>query len=232
MMMQRIINLVQTFCRAKKTATPFQASLQSREPNDHFYEPVPEDYPTFPPPPPQQILRDPEQYWAVVSARKYGAPRGLFQDSSMYALYRLYEYIVLDKVFGYRNTLEWFWRQHQWPICEIPDPQDDDAARYAFLAGVTYLMVRSYNARVALGLTRDAPAIMTMEEAEEAKKRTDQERPYERVPSWAEKVPPLAETLSLPTHDGVTLKDKDDERADPDFLAKNILLWTPHIHFT
>ena len=48
-----------------------------------------------------------------------------------------------------------------------------------FLAGVTYLMVRSYNARVAIGLTRDAPRIMTMKEVEEI------ERPYEKVPLWA-----------------------------------------------
>ena len=128
--------------------------------------------------------------------------------------------------------LEWFWRQPNWPVCEIPDPQDDNPARYAFLACVTYLMVKSYNARVAIGLTRGAPAIMTMDEAEEAKNRPENERPYEKIPLWAEKVPPLAKTLSIPTHDGVTLDSKDDERADQDFLAKNILLWTPHIHFT
>jgi hypothetical protein len=92
-------------------------------------------------------------------------------------------------------------------------------------------MVRSYNARVAIGLTR-GPAIMTMEEAEEAKNRPEHDRPYETVPLWAGKVPPLAEMLSIPTHDRVTLDGKDDERADQDFLGKNILLWTPHIHFT
>src|SRR5271170_2873502 len=53
-----------------------------------------------------------------------------------------------------------------------------------------------------------------------------------QYPQWAEKVPSLAETLSMLTHDGVTLNGKDGERADRDFLAKNILLWTPHIHFT
>lgn len=47
---------------------------------------VPEDYPIFPPPPPQEILRDREGYWAVVKRRKYGASgylRGFFTVSSL-----------------------------------------------------------------------------------------------------------------------------------------------------
>ena len=211
--------------RSSSEAEPVNAS-QKR------YMPAPEDYPTFPPPPPQEILQDADQYWAAVSVRKYAAPQGIFEDSSLFALYRLYECIVLDKHFGYRNILEWFWRQSQWPVREIPDPQDPDPTRYAFLACVTYLMVRSFNARVSIGLTRGARAIMMVEEVEEARNRPMSERPYEKVPLWAEKVSPLAEMLSIPTHDGTMLDGKDDERADPDFLAKNILLWTPHIHFT
>jgi len=232
--MQFVFNQLRRLCCLREISTSTLPRLEDghREASQQPYEPVPEDYPIFPPPPPQEILLDPEQYWATVSRRKYAAPRGVFKDSSLYALYRLYEYIVLDKVFAYRNMLEWFWRQHNWPICDISDPQDDDPARYAFLACITFLMVRSYNARVAIGLIRGAPAIMTMEEAEKAKIRPEHERPYETVPPWAEKAPSLAETLSMPTHDGVTLNGKDDERADRDFLAKNILLWTPHIHFT
>jgi hypothetical protein len=76
---------------------------------------------------------------------------------------------VLDKRFSYRNMLEWLWRQHQRKICDIPDPCDDDPARCAMLAGITYLSVRSFNARVALGLTRDGHPLMSMEEAEQAK---------------------------------------------------------------
>ncbi|RMJ27472.1 hypothetical protein PHISP_01669 [Aspergillus sp. HF37] len=137
-----------------------------------------------------------------VFARKYGAPRGEFEDSSLYALYRIYKYIVLDKLFAYRSNLEWYWRQHQWPVCDIPDPQDPDPARYAFLARVTYLMVKAFNARVALGLARGAKGIMSMDEVEEARSRKHSECPYEKLPAWAEKVPPLSETLSIPTHEG------------------------------
>lgn len=117
-------------------------------------------------------------------------------------------------------------------MCDIPDLQDPDPARYAFLAGVTYLMVRAFNARVALGLTRDAPGIMSMDEVEEERSRRHSERPYEKLPAWAERVPPLSETLSIPTHEGEWLAGKDDERAYHAFLAKNIVIWTPHIYFT
>lgn len=115
--MQSIKNWLRKFCCRKQI--PTSSRLKSED--DHHkarrkpYEPVPEDYPKFPPPPPQEILQDPAKYWATVTARKYAAPRGVFEDSSLYALYRLYECIVLDKVFGYRNILGWFWRQHKWP---------------------------------------------------------------------------------------------------------------------
>lgn len=155
--------------------------------------------------------------WAAVSARKCITPQGVFEDSSLYALYRLYECFVLDQVFGYRNWLEWLWRKAEWTICDIPDPQDDDPSRYAFLAGCTYLIVRSFNARVKLGMTRGSRPNMLEAEVEEARNRPDNERPYEKVPQWAESVPPLTESLVIPTHEGETLKGKEDDRADEDF---------------
>ncbi|RMJ17440.1 hypothetical protein CDV36_002862 [Fusarium kuroshium] len=200
--------------------------------DDDKYIPSPQDYPIFPPPPPEAILREPHEHWAKVSARKYAAPQGVFEDSSLYALYRLYEFVLLDKVLDYRNALEAFWRQKTWAVKEIPDPKDDDPARYAFFAGCTYLLARSFNARVKLGLRRDMASLITPEEAEEARKVPDHLRPYESVPDWAANVPALATMLVIPTHDGAYLKDENDARADEDFLAKNILLWTPHIHFT
>ncbi|OKL57908.1 hypothetical protein UA08_06863 [Talaromyces atroroseus] len=184
------------------------------------------------PPPPRSIIENPFQYWDAILARKFGAPQGYFEDSSLFALYRLYEFIILDHVFAYRDTLEAFWRQRQWDVQSIPDPQDDDTERYAFLAGCAYLLVRSFNERVKLGLRRDNSPLITPEEAERARNIPDQLCQWEKVPEWAKNVPPLRATLVFPTHDGVITKDEDDPRADPDFLAKNILLWTPHISFT
>lgn len=53
-----------------------------------------------------------------------------------------------------------------------------------------------------------------------------------KVPEWAKKVPALAELLVVQTHEGEFLFRKEDESADPHFLAKGVLLWTLHIHFT
>ena len=196
------------------------------------YVPRPGDYPVFPPPAPRDILRDPDAYRARMSRRKYGAPQGVYEDSPLFALYRLYEFVILDEVISYRNTLEAFWRQRNWAVHDIPDPEDSDPERYAFLASCTYLLARSFNQRVKLGLSRDRPSLLTPEEAEEARNVPDNLRQYEKVPDWAEKVPALTEMLLIPTDKGELLDGKDDSRADLDFLSKNILLWTPHIQFT
>jgi hypothetical protein len=181
---------------------------------------------------PRDLLRDPTKQFNKIAARKFGAPQGVYEDNPLYALYRFYEFVVLDSVTNYRNCLEAFWRQKEWPVHEIPDPQDPDPERYAFLAGCTYLIARAFNARVELGLDRSMPSLITPEEAEELRNRPHHLRNYEKVPEWAEKVAPLGELLVVPTHEGETLAGREDERADPDFLAKGILLWTPHIFFT
>lgn len=206
--------------------------LKRSHPGVDDYTPRPEDYPVFPPPPPSIIIKNSTQYLDSMAARKFGAPKGYLDDSPLFALYRLYEFIVLDRVIDYRNALEAFWRRHEWSVGDIPDPKDDDLERYNFLAGCTYLLARSFNERVKLGLRRDNPSLITPEEAELARNVPDHLRCWERVPEWAEKTEPLRDTFALPTHNGTIIKDKDDPRADPDFLAKNILLWTPHIFFT
>lgn len=209
-----------------------QSQQQQAEHEEDVYIPRPDDYPTFPPLPPRELLRDPSTHFDKIAARKFGGPQGEFEDRPLYALYRFYEFVVLDSVTNYRNCLEAFWRRADWPVGAIPDPAEPDPERYAFLAGCTYLMVRAFNARVKLGLDRSMPSLITPEEAEELRNRPDHLRSYEAVPEWAEKVPPLGELLVVPTHEGEVLAGKEDGRADPDFLAKGILLWTPHIFFT
>ncbi|KAK4106350.1 hypothetical protein N658DRAFT_529228 [Parathielavia hyrcaniae] len=119
-----------------------------------------------------------------------------------------------------------------WSVHEIPDPQDPNPERYAFLAGCTYLMVRAFNARVKLGLDRKMPSILTNDQVEELRNRPDHLRTYEKVPGWAEKVPPLEQLLIVPTSEGEVLTGRNGGRADSDLLAKGILMWTPHVHFT
>lgn len=104
--------------------------------------------------------------------------------------------------------------------------------RLTALGGVTYLMVKSFNERIEKGLHGVTSPLVSMEEIERRRAEPESERPYDRVPDWAAAAPALAELLVIPTEEDERLQGPDDERADPDFLAKNILLWTPHISFT
>ncbi|KAK7970180.1 hypothetical protein PG996_001385 [Apiospora saccharicola] len=222
--------------RLKRTSGPDSGSASNERNEDDEIEnevfvPCDDDYPVIPPPPPSIILEDPPKYLSVIQIRKFATPRGFLKDTSRVALYRLYELIVLDLVLDYRNCLEAFWRKRDWPAGEIADPADDVPVRYAFLAGCTYLLARSFNQRVKLGLDRNMPALMVPEEAEAARNVPEHLRKWEEVPQWAKDVLPLSGTYVLPTRDGELLESKQDKRADPD-LAKNILLWTPHIFFT
>ncbi|KAF1982604.1 hypothetical protein K402DRAFT_190770 [Aulographum hederae CBS 113979] len=112
------------------------------------------------------------------------------------------------------------------PIAEIPDPQDHDPERAAVLACITMLLVVSFNQRIELGLPRHAPSIIT---DEMVTRWRSEPRKYEREPEWAEKVPPLQETLTIPhwsssAHDFVTLDSFDSEKASGEFQKKNILV--------
>jgi hypothetical protein len=55
---------------------------------------------------PSLPTRDPGKKSPSGSTALHG---GEFENSSLYALYRSYEYIVLDKLFAYRSNLEWYW---------------------------------------------------------------------------------------------------------------------------
>ncbi len=165
-------------------------------------------------------------------ARKTLVPKGAKADTPLYTLYRLYEYFVIDSVTDYRNTLEYFWNHHGWAVSSIPDPQDDDPSRYAFLACTTASMVESFNAKIKMGQARDAPAIMSPEEAEYYRTRPESTKIYEEVPEWAKRVPPLRDPLIMRSFDDIILDGFDDPRACEQFKPMNILMWGPHIHFT
>ncbi|KAK4199230.1 hypothetical protein QBC40DRAFT_282436 [Triangularia verruculosa] len=229
-----------------RSTQAFNSAVDHETPEEEYIA-QDSDYPTFPPPPPRQTLQSTSAYRDQIKQRKFACPRGVFQDSPLYALYRLYEFFLLDDVLAYRNALEAFWRQSDpaWSLSRIPDPKTADPGfwspdlteaerheRYAFLAGCTYLLVRSFNARVKLGLSRQMKSLITPEEAEAARNVPLEERSWEKVPEWAENAPALPEFLVVPTHEGEVLSGPEDQRADEDFLRKGILLWTPHVYFT
>jgi hypothetical protein len=193
---------------------------------------TPEDFAVFPPPPPGYLIANRDLYWTtIINRRVFAVPSTATSDTSLYALYRLYEYVLLDRPQPIRNALEEFWRKRDWPVASIPDPKDDDPERYACLAGCTYLLVRAFNARVKLGLDRQMPSLLLPEEAEMLKRRPENERNWEKVPEWAERVGRLERTLVVPTAEGEVLEEGDG-RCDPDFLERGVVVWRPHVHFT
>ncbi|KAL9002476.1 MAG: hypothetical protein Q9188_004594 [Gyalolechia gomerana] len=194
-------------------------------------EPQPHGYQLYPPPPPQAILASRSEYYQKLRYRKYWPPENT-PDTPLLCLYRLYEFLVVDDVTGYRNTIEYFCKQRTWAVCDIPDPQDPDPCRYAFLACLPALLKAAFNERIKLGLVRDVPAIMSPEQAEAYRTAPESSKTYEEVPEWTKNVKPLEETLFMMSHDGVVMKDFNDPRASNYFKPKNILIWGPHIHFT
>ena len=189
------------------------------------------DFLNFPPPAPQVILSQSAEYYQWLRMRNQTLPRGEEEDRPLYCLYRLYECLLLEYVTGYRNEIEYFWSQRDWAVGQIPDPQDPNASRYAFLACVPELLVLAFNKRIGLGLPRDALPIMTREQVNEYLARPESSKTYEKAPTWAERVPPLDETLVVPTHYGPALHGVDDDRADDIFKTKNICVYPAHIHF-
>jgi hypothetical protein len=185
-------------------------------------------YPRFPPPPPKELLSRSSYYNNLLNQRKYLAPLDNPIDTPLFALYRLYEHLVLNRTIGLRNELERFW-SNRWPVSSIPDPHDhSEPARYAVLACIPALMMLAFNNRIALGIPRHADATISLEEI---KAYRNEEKVYESVPEWTLKVKPLEEVLKIPHDGGETLKWFDDERASRQLREKNILCWQPHIHF-
>lgn len=190
----------------------------------------------YPPPPPKDIFDTHRtEYEEMLLKRRY-VDLHTETDTSLKTLYRLYEYIVLDKNIEMRNEIEYFWNRDKWAICEIQDPEDNDPIRYAVLSCIPHLLVAAFNRNVELGLPRNAPPIMTNDQIDEFRKR---EKKFETVPDWTKKVKPLGETLRIPHIKGGVgqgtelelLEDKDDKRASIPFKEKNILIWEPHILF-
>ncbi|KAL8924205.1 MAG: hypothetical protein Q9208_004169 [Pyrenodesmia sp. 3 TL-2023] len=199
--------------------------------DEELPKPPPHGYQLFPPPPPQEILANRSIYAEELRFRKYWPPENT-PDTPLFCLYRLYEFIVIDDVTGYRNTIEYFCRKRTWAVRDIPDPKDGDPTRYAFLACLPALLKSAFNERIKLGIVRDIPAIMSADQAEAYRTAPESSKTYEEEPQWTEGVEPLKETLFVSSHDGVIMEGFDDPRASRYFKPKNILIWGPHIHFT
>ena len=188
-------------------------------------------FPSWPPASPREILAHRDVLKGQFVGRKYAAPEGVFEDSPLYYLYRIYEWIMVGHTINMRNELELFWWK-RWPVSSIPDPgEHGDPERYAVLSCIPALLVESFNMRIEQGLRREEPhSILALEEqqywASTAKN-------LESLPPWVADVQPLETLLHIPhTVDREPqLTSFDDPGASPVFKEKNIMFMHPHIHF-
>lgn len=145
------------------------------------------------------------------------------EDTPTTPLYRIYVDIVDDFTVELRHGIEYFFNRVNWRVADTPDPKDPDPQRYAILSVIPHLLVPAFNRLIERRLARDAPAIIMDFEELAARPRI-----LEEVPDWCARVPALKETLTIPNEDGEVLTDKDDPRASPEFLVKNIPAFKHH----
>ncbi|KAI0769064.1 hypothetical protein BD413DRAFT_88158 [Trametes elegans] len=188
------------------------------------------------PPPIGTLLRKRERVRArypmrMFLTRRWRRSRRLYplstQDSASACFYRIYQFLVIDWTVGLRNELEYFCTVHpEWAVADLPDPADTrNPARYAALAAVTHVLCEAFNRRIELGLPRGTPPIVN--DWDELARRP---RIPERVPAWAERVPPLEGLLCIPDGEGLYVEDGDENVFEP-FRKYNILMRQAHIHF-
>ena len=197
-----------------------KSSPKDDDEEDPWPEPRPHGYQLYPPPPPQTILSIRSDYISQLRLRKYW-PLENTPDTPLFCLYRLYEFVVIDDVTGYRNTIEYLCKQRIWAIWDIPDPKDNDPARYAFLACLPALLKAAFNARIKMGLVRECPAIISPEEAEAYRNMPEDEKIYEEEPDRVRNVKPLEHTLYMVSHDGAVMSGSDDPRVSDYFKRIN-----------
>ncbi|KAF4994790.1 hypothetical protein FDECE_12995 [Fusarium decemcellulare] len=163
------------------------------------------------PPPPRELLTHRTHYELPLLNRRVDPN----EDSPIYALYRIYEHLVLDQHLELRNEIEGFWYHADWAVVDIPDPCDPDPDR------------------IEMGLPREAPPVFNQDMLDQWRA---QERKFESAPLWTDKVPQLDEVLIIPHWDNqerdfIPLKSFDCAEASKEFTNKNILVWHPHVHF-
>ncbi|KAF8183087.1 hypothetical protein K438DRAFT_1600154 [Mycena galopus ATCC 62051] len=117
-------------------------------------------------------------------------------DTSAACFYRIYEFAVIHDDIRFRNEIEYFCHK-PWPVASLPDPEDPDPERAAFLAALTRILCASFNDRIERGLHRDAPAYIKDFEALRARPKI-----LEKPPVWAEKTPVLKTFIRINAREG------------------------------
>ncbi|KAI0056071.1 hypothetical protein BV25DRAFT_1894624 [Artomyces pyxidatus] len=157
----------------------------------NVFKPVP----ALPPPVHIQLLSDPSSVCRRLPYLDHpGFQANHLPDSPLASFYRLYEYFVIHEPVAFRNEIQYFWRRHEWPGCNVPDPHDPDPLRYALFAALTEILITSFNMQINRGLPRDVPKLLHESEFEAIRARP---RIFDVQLAWALQVPPLQKTVFL-----------------------------------
>ncbi|KAG8929370.1 hypothetical protein FRC01_004421 [Tulasnella sp. 417] len=115
-------------------------------------------------------------------ASKYrtGAAGG---DTPYKSLLRLYTFFVVGWGSQGRQEVEYFWKQKDWMLLQIPDPQDPDRVRLGILVVLVRLLAKDFNVLLEGGLQRGEalPSPLRVSNPEEKGDIV-----LETVPEWVE----------------------------------------------
>lgn len=116
------------------------------------------------------------------------------RDTPLRSLYRLHDAVCAASENYTMLEGEYFWKQKDWRVEEIPDPKDPDPVRYAVLASIVEDMVYSFNRKIELGLRRGLARLKT---AQLLENQRNPNKPLEAAPAWVSQVPAVEEWISF-----------------------------------
>ncbi|KAI1965936.1 hypothetical protein LOZ58_000837 [Ophidiomyces ophidiicola] len=119
----------------------------------------------------------------------YNIPIYRMRDTPLRSLYRLYEDICASVFIMYGDECTYFFHHSEpsWSLASVPDPQDKDPVRYAFVASMVEALVESFNWRLEVGIRWD-------QTVKQSKQRSSNFT-SEKAPSWTSDVTAVARTL-------------------------------------
>ncbi|KAG9103559.1 hypothetical protein FRC06_009929 [Ceratobasidium sp. 370] len=132
------------------------------------------------------------------------------RDTSIRSLYRLCVSTCAQEHGEIMLESAYFWRHGDWPIRDIPDPQDPDPVRYALLASLVEELVDAFNFKIELGLRRG----VELHEIDYRALAQEANKPLESCPAWALRVPALEQQVNF---------GREGDDSMPAFRKRNII---------
>lgn len=155
-------------------------------------------WPAVLPPPPREIMRDPDAVSCQVRDLMYlrSMPLWRARDTPQRAFYRLYEAFCAGDGPMMTYETQYFWAHESpgWSTDEIPDPECSDAEQYAVMASLAEVLTESFVWRLEIGLRRNGDILGP---------RVPLPAVIETRPWWTAKVPALEEELIINPDDVV-----------------------------